>query len=94
MFQIIRNNMIISKGDNALFEVSLCGEPLKEGDRIVFESPEQETTVTEFNDGKALIQIDSSEELVNDKYSIHAYMTDGRICLIAEGKFIRKGGRS
>lgn len=93
MFKIVRNNIHISNGDNAIFKITLCNENLKQGDKIVFESPEQTTTVTEFIDGEAYIQIDSYNNEVDGNYTVRAIMADGRNCVIAEGKYLRKGGR-
>ena len=93
MFRIDRrNNILISVGDNAILDVSLCGEKFKEGDTVIFRSSEQEHTITTFVDGMAKIYLDKRNEEHNGYYCIRAIMKDGRDCLLAEAKYTRKGG--
>ena len=93
MFRIDRrNNILISVGDNAILDVSLCGEKFKEGDTVTFQSTEQNHTITEFYNGIAKIGLDKSTIEHDGYYCIRALMKDGRDCLLAEGKYIRKGG--
>ena len=92
MFKIDRrNNILISNGDNAILDVSICGETLKEGDTIYFECTEQSHTITTFVDGVAKIHLEKRNEDHNGYYSMRAIMKDGRDCLVAQGKYVRKG---
>lgn len=93
MFAIDRkNNITISVGDTGIIDFKLCGEVLKAGDKVSFESTALVKEITEFTPeglAKILISFSAPHE---GCYSIKVYMKDGRITTTNQGKLLVKGG--
>ena len=93
MFQLDRrNNITLNTGDNAVIDFSLCGETLKDGDRVIFTCGEQETVVTSFVQGVGKILIVEKDVPFEGTYCIQVIMADGRKSITNQGKYVRKGG--